>query len=133
MDLRVSGKDLITNHIVMMFFNHDAIFGKEFMPKKIYINGHIMINGIKMSKSKGNFITLEQAIQKYGSIITRFITATAGDDTNDGNLMKMKIDSSILALYAEINNWSHIKFNNMRTGEYNFYDHLHLFYLKIHN
>ena len=54
-DLRVSGKDLISNHLTMMFFNHMAIFGSELMPRTIFANGHVMINGDKMSKGKGNF------------------------------------------------------------------------------
>jgi len=55
------------------------------MPKSVYANGHILINGEKMAKSKGNFITLKQAVDKYGTDVTRFVAAIAGDDTNDGS------------------------------------------------
>ncbi len=126
MDLRVSGKDLITNHLTMMIFNHLAIFGRKFMPKKIYANGHIMINGEKMSKSKGNFITLNQAVEKYGCDVTRFICATAGDDINDGNFNEKEADTHVLSLYAEIQNWKKYNINQMRNGELCFIDHLHL-------
>jgi leucyl-tRNA synthetase len=126
MDLRVSGKDLVTNHLTMMLFNHWAIFGPEYMPKKIYANGHIMINNEKMSKSKGNFITLNCAVEKYGADVTRFICATAGDDTNDGNFNENEVDTTVLSLYAEIQNWTKYNIDHMRKNEMHFVDHLHL-------
>ncbi|XWV26949.1 leucyl-tRNA synthetase [Tupanvirus soda lake] len=126
MDLRVSGKDLITNHLTMMFFNHMAIFGSDLMPKKIYANGHILVNGEKMSKNKGNFITLKQAIDRYGVDVTRYIASNAGDDTNDGNFNEKEVDAAVLAMYAEIQNWSKFDMDNMRNGSYQFIDYLHL-------
>ncbi|XWV25611.1 leucyl-tRNA synthetase [Tupanvirus deep ocean] len=130
MDLRVSGKDLITNHLTMMFFNHMAIFGSDLMPKKIYANGHILVNGEKMSKNKGNFITLRQAVDKYGVDVTRYIASNAGDDTNDGNFNEKEVDAAVLSMYAEIQNWSKLDFNTMRNGFYQFVDHLYLVKLK---
>lgn len=126
LDLRVSGKDLITNHLTMMFFNHMAIFGAEYMPKMLYANGHIMVNGEKMSKSRGNFITLQQAIQRYGVDVTRFICATGGDDTSDANFQDAEVANTVLAMYAEIQNWSKMDFAKMRAGNLEFYDQLHL-------
>jgi len=60
MDLRVSAKDLIQNHLTMSLFNHAAIWQNfpEKWPKSYYVNGHIMIDGEKMSKEKGNFFTM---------------------------------------------------------------------------
>ena len=67
MDLRVSGKDLIGNHLTMALYNHAAIWSKDLankMPQSFYTNGHLMINAEKMSKSTGNFLTLKQAIDE---------------------------------------------------------------------
>lgn len=125
-DLRVSGKDLITNHLTMMFFNHMAIFGPELMPKKIYANGHIMINGEKMAKSKGNFITLNQAVNEYGTDVTRFIASMAGDDTNDANFIGDDANMIVLALYAEIQNWEKVKIDELRNSQIEFIDQLQL-------
>eukprot|EP00939_MAST-03C_sp_MAST-3C-sp1_P003252 g3252.t1 len=63
MDLRVSGKDLIRNHLTMALYNHAAIWAdrKEMWPKSYFTNGHVMVDAQKMSKSKGNFITLLNA------------------------------------------------------------------------
>lgn len=35
-DLRVSGKDLIQNHLMMALYNHAAMFPKELWPRSIY-------------------------------------------------------------------------------------------------
>ncbi len=40
---------------------------------------------MKMSKSKGNFLTLEQILQIYGADASRLGCALAGDTINDGN------------------------------------------------
>lgn len=130
LDLRVSGKDLISNHLTMMLFNHMAIFGPEKMPKSIYTNGHILINGEKMSKGQGNFITLKEAVDKYGADVTRFIACQAGDNIDDGNFNEKDVDPSVLSLYAEIQNWKKYNMDEMRTGIYHFTDHIHLVKLK---
>ena len=59
-DIRVSGKDLIQNHLTFSLYNHTAIFPREKWPKGFRCNGHVMVNSEKMSKSRGNFLTLEQ-------------------------------------------------------------------------
>ena len=59
-DLRVSGKDLIQNHLTFTLYNHTAIWSEKYWPKAFYCNGHILLNAKKMAKSEGNFLTLEQ-------------------------------------------------------------------------
>ncbi|MEO2154342.1 MAG: class I tRNA ligase family protein, partial [Nanoarchaeota archaeon] len=86
-DARHSGKDLIQNHLTFFIFHHVAIFDKEKWPRGIAVNGHVLLNGEKMSKSKGNIITTEWALNNWGAEITRFLVALAGDSTlDDGNL-----------------------------------------------
>lgn len=78
-DFRSSGKDLIQNHLTFSIFHHVAIFPKENWPSGISVNGHILLDGEKMSKSKGNFITFRDAISSYGVDASRFAMAFAGD------------------------------------------------------
>lgn len=63
-DLRVSGKDLIQNHLTFFLYNHVAIWNKDKSkwPKGVRTNGHLMLNSMKMSKSDGNFLTLYEAV-----------------------------------------------------------------------
>lgn len=79
-DLRVSGKDLIKNHLMMSLYNHQAIWpDMSKMPRSYFCNGHIQLNNEKMSKSTGNFLTIDEAIQQFGADATRFACADAGD------------------------------------------------------
>ena len=39
MDLRVSGKDLVPNHLTYCLYNHAAIFPEELWPRAIRANG----------------------------------------------------------------------------------------------
>lgn len=84
-DLRVSGKDLINNHLLMCLYNHIAIFGEELTPKTFSCNGYLTVDNVKMSKSTGNFVTLSDAISLYGLSPLRMALADAGDGLNDAN------------------------------------------------
>jgi leucyl-tRNA synthetase len=101
-DLRVSGKDLIQNHLTFSVYNHTAIFPKEHWPRGFRCNGHIMLNAEKMSKSTGNFKTLRQAIEEYSADATRFSLADAGDGVDDANFVSDTANAAILRLTKEI-------------------------------
>ena len=118
-DLRVSAKDLIKNHLTMFLFNHAAIFNKkEYMPKSIFCNGYIMVDGKKMSKSEGNFYTLEEIINKYSSDGSRMTLADSGDLLDDANFERKNAEKNLLRLYTHINWVKQIKNENLRTGEF---------------
>lgn len=69
LDLRVSGKDLVPNHLTYFIYNHCAIWQNEpnMWPKAVRANGHLLLNNEKMSKSTGNFLTLAEAIERYSA------------------------------------------------------------------
>jgi len=66
-DSRHSGRDLVPNHLTFFVLNHVALFPKENWPKEIVVNGSVLMNGKKMSKSMGNIIPLRDAIKKHGA------------------------------------------------------------------
>ncbi|KAJ9649428.1 cytosolic leucyl tRNA synthetase [Coniosporium tulheliwenetii] len=103
-DLRVSGKDLIQNHLTFFLYIHVALWPKEYLPRAIRANGHLLLNGQKMSKSTGNFLTLSQAVEKFGADATRVALADAGDGIDDANFDETVANSSILKLY-ELRKW----------------------------
>jgi len=70
------------------------------MPKSIYCNGWMIINGEKMSKSTGNFLTLKDCIEKFGVDATRFTLADAGDGLDDANFETDVANASILKLFT---------------------------------
>ena len=122
MDLRVSAKDLIPNHLTMCLYNHIEIWKErpEMWPRGIYCNGfrlhpqtafafinflcnigHIMVDAEKMSKSKGNFLMLLQCVEEYSADATRFALADAGDSLEDANFDRSVANQAVTYLFCE--------------------------------
>lgn len=99
-DLRSSGKDLIPNHLTFCIYNHAAIFPEEHWPRAMRSNGHLMLNGKKMSKSTGNSLTMRQCIEKFGADATRLSLADAGDSIEDANFEEKTANANILRLHT---------------------------------
>ena len=104
MDLRVSGKDLIRNHLTMCLYNHSAMWDEAMMPRSMFCNGYTLLDGMKMSKSTGNFITLRQSIDKFGVDSTRLTLADAGDGLDDANFETQQADGAILK-FTTLEEW----------------------------
>jgi len=98
MDLRVSGKDLIPNHLTFCLYTHVAMFPPELWPRSMRANGHLMLNNAKMSKSTGNFMTLYDAMEQYSTDIMRFTLADAGDSIEDANFTNATANKLVLRL-----------------------------------
>jgi leucyl-tRNA synthetase len=101
MDMRVSGKDLIRNHLTFALYNHQAIWqDPKMMIKSYFCNGYLMLNNEKMSKSTGNFLTMDQCVEKYGADATRIALADAGDMLDDANFDEQVANAAILKLFT---------------------------------
>ncbi|KAL1773754.1 leucine-tRNA ligase, cytoplasmic isoform X1 [Sigmodon hispidus] len=101
-DLRVSGKDLIPNHLSYYIYNHVAMWPEQSdkWPVAVRANGHLLLNSEKMSKSTGNFLTLSQAVDKFSADGMRLALADAGDTVEDANFVETMADAGILRLYT---------------------------------
>ncbi len=64
LDIHAGGRDLIFPHHENEVAQSEALTGKTFAKYWIH-HGLLSINGQKMSKSSGNFITIQDAIAKY--------------------------------------------------------------------
>lgn len=85
-DLVSSGADLANNHLIMSIYHHIAIWGStDLCPKQISINGYLNLNGKKMSKSTGNFLTISNSLKKYSSSALSLVLADTVDGTTDGD------------------------------------------------
>lgn len=99
-DMRSSGKDLVQNNLTFLLYNHVAIFPEDKWPLGIRTNGHLMINGQKMSKSKGNSLTLREGIEKFGADAMRLTLADSGDGVEDANFDEKTANANILRLHT---------------------------------
>ncbi|MBI2659869.1 leucine--tRNA ligase [Candidatus Woesearchaeota archaeon] len=84
-DVRSSGKDLIQNHLTFCLFNHTAVFAEKYWPKAFSVNGWLLVEGDKMSKSKGNFYTIREIISLYSADVTRAALMIGGEGLSDPN------------------------------------------------
>ena len=103
-DIRVSGKDLIPNHLIMCLYNHFMIWNSDHVvPRNYSTNGYVLLNGKKMSKGDGIFMTLREAVDKYGSDATRIAIAEAGSSAglDDVNFVEKNANTAILKLDTE--------------------------------
>ena len=84
-DSRHSGRDLVQNHLSFFVLNHVAIFEKKLWPQEIVVNGSVMMDGAKMSKSMGNIIPLRTAIREHGADPIRLAIISSAELLQDAD------------------------------------------------
>ncbi|MET1102073.1 MAG: leucine--tRNA ligase [Pyrodictiaceae archaeon] len=101
-DVRISGKDLIPNHLTFFIFHHVALFPEDKWPRAIGVNGWVLIGGERMSKSRGNFILLRQALDWWGADATRWAEVLGGADASldDANFEPSQADAAVTELLS---------------------------------
>lgn len=82
-DFRFSAKDLISNHLTFQIFHHVAIFPKNLLPKGMVVFGMGLLNGAKMSSSKGNVFLLEDALREFGADTVRMFLVGSAEPWQD--------------------------------------------------
>jgi methionyl-tRNA synthetase len=75
-DVQLIGKDILRVHATIwpIMLMH---LGIEF-PRKIFVHGHLLSSGRKMSKTIGNIISIDEMLDKFGVDGTRYLLASAG-------------------------------------------------------
>ncbi len=102
LDSRHSGRDLVPNHLTFFIFNHVAIFPEKHWPRQIAVNGSVLMEGKKMSKSLGNIIPLHKAIMIYGADTLRTSILFASEllqDADFSDSQAKSIRSKLLEFY----------------------------------
>jgi leucyl-tRNA synthetase len=84
-DFRFSAKDLISNHLTFQVFHHVTVFGnnKNLLPKGMVVFGMGLLNGAKMSSSKGNVFLLEDAVREFGADTVRMFLMGSAEPWQD--------------------------------------------------
>jgi cysteinyl-tRNA synthetase len=72
LDIHTGGVDLIFPHHENEIAQSEAHTGKKFVRYWIH-NEHLLVNGQKMSKSLGNYITLAEFLEKFSPEIVRYM------------------------------------------------------------
>ncbi len=72
LDLHTGGIDLVFPHHENEIAQSEAYTGKPFV--NYWVHGeHLLVNSEKMSKSKGNYFTLEDLLEKYNGEVIRYM------------------------------------------------------------
>ena len=84
-DFRFSAKDLISNHLTFQIFHHVTVFEgqKNKLPKGMVVFGMGLLNGAKMSSSKGNVFLLEDAVKEFGADTVRMFLMGSAEPWQD--------------------------------------------------
>ncbi len=82
-DFRFSAKDLISNHLTFQIFHHVAIMPRELLPRGMVVFGMGLLNGAKMSSSKGNVFLLEDALDEFGADTVRMFLVGSAEPWQD--------------------------------------------------
>ncbi len=94
-DLRITAPPHISNHLSFFVMNHAALFSGKNLPGGLLISGLVISNGSKISKSKGNVISLLDIVNKYSADLYRLFIAVGADissllDWNEKDLSSVK-------------------------------------------
>lgn len=99
-DIHAGGYDLVFPHHENEKAQSEAAFGKDFVNFWMH-NGFVRINDEKMSKSLGNFVTIQDVLKKYDANTIRFFIFT--------NHYRMPVDFTDEALRAARNGVQRLK------------------------
>ncbi len=121
-DMRCSAKDLVQNHLTFFIMQHIALWEEmpEKWPRAIAVNGRVMVEGEKMSKSKGNIIPLRDLIEKFGADLVRINIVCSGEDMDDADWRAENIkgyESRLRFLADVINDLEKMKNNRIGNAE----------------
>ncbi len=83
LDWRLSAKDLVGNHLSFHLFHHSAIYPRDKWPKGVVVFGMGLMEGHKMSSSKGNIVLLEDAIKTHGADVVRLFLMSSAEPWQD--------------------------------------------------
>ncbi len=91
-DMRGSGRDLVQNHLTFFLFHHVALFPDK-SPRAIEVNGQMTHEGQKMSKSKGIFTPLSEAVALFSPDLVRVGLLGAGQGLDDANFREKDLQA----------------------------------------
>ncbi|MDY6779646.1 MAG: leucine--tRNA ligase [Halobacteria archaeon] len=66
LDWRTSAQDLIQNHLTFMLYHHAALLGLDQAPRGVATWGMGLLEGEKMSSSKGHVVLPNEAMERFG-------------------------------------------------------------------
>ncbi len=89
-DVHLVGKDILRFHAAIW---PAMLLSAELpLPRSIFVHGHILVNGEKMSKSTGNVVDPFELVEKYGTDPVRYYLLREIPSGNDGDFSREKFE-----------------------------------------
>jgi leucyl-tRNA synthetase len=82
-DVRFSANDLVNNHLTFFLYHHAEFFPEPKRPQGITIMGMGLLEGQKMSSSKGHVALPSEVIDDYGADTVRFFLLNSAEPWQD--------------------------------------------------
>ncbi len=82
-DYRCSGPDLVSNHLTFFLYHHAELFDSRNWPEGITVMGMGLLEGEKMSSSKGHVVLPNDAVDRYGADTVRFFLLNSSEPWQD--------------------------------------------------
>ncbi|MDI6820360.1 MAG: leucine--tRNA ligase [Candidatus Hodarchaeaceae archaeon] len=95
LDYRMSANELIPNHLTFHIFHHAMIFPPEQCPRGIVSFGMAVLEGEKMSSSKGNIIAINEAVRRYGADAVRLYLMSTVEPWQDFDWRTQEADAML--------------------------------------
>jgi leucyl-tRNA synthetase len=92
-DYRFSGNDLISNHLTFYLYHHAEFFPEPKWPQGIVVMGMGLLEGQKMSSSKGHVVLPGEAIDEFGADTVRFFLLNASEPWQDYDWRESAVES----------------------------------------
>lgn len=83
LDWRTSANELVQNHLTFFMFHHAALFDEQHWPNGVAAWGMGLLEGQKMSSSKGHVVLANKAIERYGADTVRFFMFSSCEPWQD--------------------------------------------------
>lgn len=99
LDYRLSANELIANHLTFHVFHHVALFNANMWPQGIVSFGMALLEGSKMSSSKGNIIPINEATEKYGADAVRLYLTSGVEPWQDFDWQVQEAKAMVKHLY----------------------------------
>jgi leucyl-tRNA synthetase len=94
LDYRMSANELIPNHLTFHIFHHAMIF-PQLCPRGIVSFGMAVLEGEKMSSSKGNIVPINEAVRKYGADAVRLYLMSTAEPWQDFDWRTKEADAMV--------------------------------------
>jgi leucyl-tRNA synthetase len=98
LDWRTSAYELIRNHLTFMLFHHTALFDEPNWPQGVATWGMGLLEGTKMSSSKGHVVVAEEAIDRHSADIIRMHLFASNEPWQDFDWRPDEVDERVTQL-----------------------------------